>query len=161
MSNWIIGLAWIVCRLQDMWIDITKYFHDLYIRVRVKQISNRLKYHIRPSYTLVCAYLDPIKYRLSGETSPQCIPIDLTTIIEEYYRIDKIQSCFSLQKWLARFHVQCKFINVIYRSRSDIFLARIDLDNDIETHNGYECSDLSFNVLPGVIVHSYDRQYVK
>lgn len=152
-------IAWIACRMQDAWTNTSKYFRERYIRMRVWQLSNSAIVRNPPLHTLLCAYLDPSKY--AEDTSQvRCVPVDLTAIMQEYYNIDTLQSCFSLQKWLNRFNIQCKFINVIYRAHSDIFVARIDLDNDIETRTGSECSNLSIDALRGIAIHRCDAPII-
>lgn len=76
---------------------------------------------------------------------------EITQIIQAYYRMDKIKSCYSLQKWLLRFNIRDRYVNIVYKFPTDVKSVRLDLEEGVDSQQR-DCSDLEIKSLeiPGV-----------
>ena len=148
--------------LHDRWIELCDLTHEIWCKYLCIMALRD------PPRTLLYAYLDPSKLRgpspdanvsdddaKSTDTNIRYIPADVTSIVLAYYRADTINSCFTLQEWLKRFDISARYINLIFIRNSDMYHARLDLDNDIET-NTESGADTNISYMPGKILHSLD-----
>lgn len=102
---------------------------------------------------LLYAHLDPSR---GSTTSARCVPRDITPAVLSYYKVDTVLSCFTLQEWLKRFHIRERYVTLIFRRDADIYRARLDLEEDMETYTGKTIfTDLQ--TMCGEVIHITDK----
>ena len=137
--------------IHDFWLWLCDSAHAIYCAVLCTFASMLMK---RPR-KLLYAHLDPTT---PSTSEYRCVPVDITPAVSAYYAVDTVLSCFTLQEWLKRFNIRANFVTLVFVRDADIYRARLDLNEDIETYTGQTVyTDL--NQLPGVSIHRTDKTH--
>jgi hypothetical protein len=137
--------AWVIAAvlwLQDMYIDAIAMINRLWLSTLVMIIKfsmyvsvNQNKYSNNTRLLYASSYNDAQ---------------DLTLAVRCFYACDKIQSCGSLYRWLAKFGPVDPQLNLVFVRGEALYTSRINLDTEEEELNEVEIpfGGIRLNTLP-------------
>jgi hypothetical protein len=145
--------AWAVQSQIVSWvIAAVLWLQDLYIDTLA--LINRAWIYTLVSLICLATRLNRSRERIIYATSHKS-GADITLAIKCYYACDKVKSCGSLYRWMAKFGEVDPQINLVIANidHNYICAARINIDDEVEELTSKPLDDLCLEDLPTIILH--------
>jgi len=85
--------------------------------------------------------------------------IDLTPIIQGYYKHDRILSCASLDRWIISCGHICSQLQIVFVHDQVLKKSVIDLANDLEILTNMDATDTSLSTLPCIRLEKHPEHH--
>ena len=139
------------------WIIATVlWFPDLYIDTLA--IINRAWIYTLVTLIYVAGRFNSTNVRLIYATGHKS-GADITLAVKCYYSCDKVKSCGSLYRWLAKFGEVDPQINLILAYGNNIRVARINIDDEIEELTSKPIDSLYLEDLPVMDLYPVEKTF--